>query len=54
MTPQHSSSKNIFSQPNIIVICPNINIGSDYGYAWPDAIQIKGSVCHSIGMNLIA
>jgi len=22
-------------------------LGSDYGYAWPDAIQIKGSVCHS-------
>jgi len=21
----------------------------DYGYAWPNAIQIKGSLCHSNG-----
>jgi len=25
--------------------------GSDYGYAWPDAIRIKGSVCHSNCMD---
>jgi len=29
-------------------------IGGDYGYTWPDAIQIKGSVYHSNGMDLIA
>jgi len=27
--------------------------GSDYGYAWPDPIQIKGSVCHSNGMGIV-
>jgi len=27
-------------------------IGSDYGYAWPDTIQMKGSVCHSKGVGL--
>ena len=28
--------------------------GRNYGYDWPDTIQIKWSVCHSIGVNLIA
>jgi len=28
--------------------------GSDYRYTWPGAIQIKGSVCHSNGMDLLA
>jgi len=28
--------------------------GSDYGYAWPDAIQIKESVCNSYGVGLVA
>jgi len=28
--------------------------GSDYGYTWPDVIQIKESVCHSDGMHLVA
>jgi len=28
--------------------------GSDYGYTWPDEIQIKESVCHSNGVDLIA
>jgi len=23
-------------------------------YTWPDAIQIKGSVCHSNGVDLVA
>jgi len=27
--------------------------GNDYGYACPDTIQIKGSVCHSNGMSLV-
>jgi len=27
---------------------------SNYGYAWPDANQIKGSVCHSKGVDLVA
>jgi len=27
--------------------------GSDYGYAWPGAILIKGSVCHSNGVGLV-
>jgi len=25
-----------------------------YGYAWPDAIRIKGLVCQAIGMDLVA
>ena len=29
-------------------------LGSHYRYPWPDAIQIKGSVCHSNGMDLVA
>jgi len=28
--------------------------GSDYEYAWPDAIPIKGSVCHSNSVDLVA
>jgi len=32
----------------------SLNKGSDYRYAWPDAIQIKGSVCHSNGVDLVA
>jgi len=28
--------------------------GSDYGYAWRDAFQIKGSVCHSNSMDVVA
>ena len=32
----------------------SLNFGSDYGYAWPDAIQIKGSVCHLNRVDLIA
>jgi len=28
-------------------------IGSDYGYAWPDAIQLKGSVYHSNRVGLV-
>jgi len=28
--------------------------GSDYGYAWPDVIQMKGSVCHSNDVDLVA
>jgi len=28
-------------------------LGSDYGYAWPDEIQIKGPVCHSNGVDLV-
>jgi len=28
-------------------------LGSDYGYACPDAIQIKGSVCHSNGVDVV-
>ena len=27
--------------------------GSNYRYAWPDAIQIKGSVCHSNSVGLM-
>jgi len=27
-------------------------LGNDYGYVWPDTIQIKGSVCHSNGVGL--
>jgi len=27
--------------------------GSDYGYAWPGKTQIKGSVCHSNGVDLM-
>jgi len=29
-----------------------LGLGSDYGYAWPDATQIKGSVCHSNSVGL--
>jgi len=29
-------------------------LGSDYGYACPDVIQIKGSACHSNGADLVA
>jgi len=29
-------------------------LGNDYGCTWPDAIQIKGSVCHSNNMDLVA
>jgi len=39
-----------WSDITIIIItkqCYSIIIGSDYRYACPDAIQIKGSVCHS-------
>jgi len=28
--------------------------GSDYRYAWPDTIQMKRSVCHSNGVDLVA
>jgi len=31
-----------------------VHSGSDYGYTSADAIQLKGSVCHSNGMDLIA
>jgi len=31
-----------------------IILGSDYGYACPDAIQIKWSVCQANGMLLVA
>jgi len=31
-----------------------VRFGSDYEYAWPDAIQIKRSVCHSIRVDLIS
>jgi len=27
--------------------------GSNYGYAWTDAIQIKESACHSNGVGLV-
>jgi len=30
------------------------DLGSDYRYACPDAMQIKGSVCHSNCVDLIA
>jgi len=30
------------------------NEGSDNGYAWPDAIWIKGSVCPANGVGLVA
>jgi len=31
-----------------------IKKGSDYGYACPEAIQIKGSVCNSNCVDLVA
>jgi len=27
--------------------------GSEYRYAWPDTIRIKGSVCQANGVDLI-
>jgi len=28
--------------------------GSDDRYGWPGAVQIKGSVCHSNGLDLVS
>jgi len=31
-----------------------LDLGRDYGYACPDVIQIKWSVCHANGVLLVA
>jgi len=40
--------------PQIEMCKQSLTKGSDYGYAWPDTIQIKGSVCHSNNVDLVA
>jgi len=43
----------IYQYQGLEVKCPKRK-GSDYRYAWPDTIQIKGSVYHSNSVDLIA
>ena len=43
-----------YLDPKLWLKNQNKKIESDYGYAWPDPIQLKGSVCHLNSLEWIS
>jgi len=43
-----------YLDPKLWLKNQNKKIESDYGYAWPDPIQLKGSVCHLNSLDLVS